>query len=282
MRVERRISASFKDIPGGQILGASCDYTHRLIDSGLLEETEEQAARWVEDYLGASETGAPEIASGREFGNPPEEASPVSAIDYVRALGLLKYRPIDDAEPRDVTKRAIEFPASRSERLQILARGQTGAVTALGYAAIRGYGATLHPTVGELRVGKVAVYVPDPFAASTGEAREDAYYVGEVRITAVETLVPVSVRRGPDKTEIEFDLGFGASFGQNETKAIAVSLLDQCLEASEKKYTTQDEEFVLLHVDSVEATGFISHLKLPHYVSFQSKLDGVRKARGSK
>jgi alpha-D-ribose 1-methylphosphonate 5-triphosphate synthase subunit PhnI len=282
MRVERRISASFKDIPGGQILGASCDYTHRLIDSGLLEETEEQAARWVEDYLGASETGAPEIASDGESGNPPEGASPVSAIDYVRALGLLKYRPIDDAEPKDVTKRAIEFPASRSERLQILARGQTGAVTALGYAAIRGYGATLHPTVGELRVGKVAVYVPDPFAVSTDEAAGNAYYVGEVRITAVETLVPVSVRRGPDRTEIEFDLGFGASFGQNETKAIAVSLLDQCLETSEKKFATQDEEFVLLHVDSVEATGFISHLKLPHYVSFQSKLDSVRKARGSR
>ena len=29
------------------------------------------------------------------------------------------------------------------------------------------------------------------------------------------------------------------------------------------------------HIDSVEATGFISHLKLPHYVTFQSKLDSV-------
>ena len=58
MRVERRISASFKDIPGGQILGASCDYTHRLIDSELLEETDEGAAAWVEEYLGRENAAA--------------------------------------------------------------------------------------------------------------------------------------------------------------------------------------------------------------------------------
>ena len=44
----------------------------------------------------------------------------------------------------------------------------------------------------------------------------------------------------------------------------------------DKQYPTQDEEFVLYHVDGVEATGFVSHLKLPHYVTFQSKLSSVR------
>ncbi len=293
MRVERRISASFKEIPGGQILGASCDYTHRLIDSELLDETNEEAARWVGEYL-ARDLGAegfPLGAGSEEAGTDRPERPQAGAIDYIRSLGLLKDRPIDDAEPQDVTKRAIEFPTSRSERLQILARGQTGAVTALGYAALRGYGATLHPTVGELRVGLVAVYVPNPLASAgrpadsgaAGEcaagAAEDSYYVGEIRMTAVETLVPVSVRRGIDRTDIEFEIGFGASFGQNETKAIAMSLLDQCLESGDKSSAVRDEEFVLLHVDSVEATGFISHLKLPHYVTFQSKLDSVRKAR---
>ena len=199
MRVERRISASFKDIPGGQILGASCDYTHRLIDS-------EPPRR---DRRGGRALGRRNISPGisdaeaaASVGAGPGAAA--GAIDYVRSLGLLKARPIDDAEPRDVTKRAIEFPASRSERLQILARGQTGAVTALGYAALRGYGATLHPTVGELRVGRVAVYVPEPTglggshsaAGRAADGPEDSYYVGEIRITAVETLVPVPVRRG--------------------------------------------------------------------------------------
>ena len=263
MRVDRRISASFKDIPGGQILGASCDYTHRLIDTGLIDESEKESEAWLEGYLARTGAGV----------GPTQAAPPLSAIDYVRSMGLLHDRPLDETAPRDITKRALEFPATRSERMQILTRGQTGAVTALGYAAIRGYGATLHPTVGELRVGSSAVLVPDPYEG-------EPYYVGQVRMTAVETLVPVHVSRGPGRSEIEFDIGFGASFGQNETKAIAVSILDQCLESGEKRFPTQDEEFVLLHVDSVEATGFISHLKLPHYVSFQSKLDSVRKARG--
>ena len=33
----------------------------------------------------------------------------------------------------------------------------------------------------------------------------------------------------------------------------------------------QDEEFVLSHSDNVQATGFVEHLKLPHYVDFQSR-----------
>lgn len=44
-------------------------------------------------------------------------------------------------------------------------------------------------------------------------------------------------------------------------------------------YAAQDEEFVLTHGDCLEMNGFISHLKLPHYVTFQSKLDAVRKTR---
>jgi alpha-D-ribose 1-methylphosphonate 5-triphosphate synthase subunit PhnI len=274
MRVERRISASFKDVPGGQILGASCDYTHRLIDSSLAEESDEGAASWIGEYL--ERTEAERDGDGVPVPLP-------GAIDYIRKLGLMEDRPIDDAEPLDVTRRAVTFPTARSERLQILARGQTGAVTALGYAALRGYGATLHPTVGELRVGKVDVCVPNPFASADSgpeEARGDAYYVGEIRLTTAETLVPVHVRKETGEQEIAFELGYGASFGQNETKAIAMSILDQCLESGDKRYPTQDEEFVLLHVDSVEATGFISHLKLPHYVTFQSRLDGARKARG--
>lgn len=35
MRIVRRISSAFKDIQGGQILGATYDYTHRLMHFGL-------------------------------------------------------------------------------------------------------------------------------------------------------------------------------------------------------------------------------------------------------
>ena len=41
----------------------------------------------------------------------------------------------------------------------------------------------------------------------------------------------------------------------------------------------QMEEFVLSHSDSLEASGFVQHLKLPHYVDFQSELELVRRMR---
>ena len=40
MQVDRRISATFKDLPGGQMLGPTFDYTHRLLDFALMAEGE--------------------------------------------------------------------------------------------------------------------------------------------------------------------------------------------------------------------------------------------------
>ena len=39
MTLSRRVSATYKDLPGGQVLGPTFDYSHRLIDFGL--ETED-------------------------------------------------------------------------------------------------------------------------------------------------------------------------------------------------------------------------------------------------
>jgi alpha-D-ribose 1-methylphosphonate 5-triphosphate synthase subunit PhnI len=36
---------------------------------------------------------------------------------------------------------------------------------------------------------------------------------------------------------------------------------------------------VLYHSDNVEASGFVQHLKLPHYVDFQSELELLRRLR---
>jgi alpha-D-ribose 1-methylphosphonate 5-triphosphate synthase subunit PhnI len=44
----------------------------------------------------------------------------------------------------------------------------------------------------------------------------------------------------------------------------------------------QDEEFVISHSDNVQATGFVEHLKLPHYVDFQSELILLRNLRKEK
>jgi len=266
MLVERRISASFKEIPGGQILGAAYDYTHRLIDFSLNEETNEDASHWLQEFNKVSGTGSEKT----DLGNLPK------VLDYLREEGLIPACADNDSEPDDITKESVQFPTSRSERLQILTSGQTGAVTSLGYAALRSFGA-LHPNVGELRIGNLPVYVDNPFNEQNED--EDAYYIGEIKVTEVETLFPTTVQKGNGQKVLEFGLGYGICYGQNETKAIAMSILDRCLEIGNAEYPTHNEEFVLLHIDSVESTGFISHLKLPHYVTFQSELDSVRKSR---
>ena len=282
MLVERRISASFKEIPGGQILGAAYDYTHRLIDFDLIEETDEDAINWVREFNKESEASNEKT----DLANLPK------VLDYLREEGLIPACANDDREPDDVTKESVQFPTSRSERLQILTSGQTGAVTSLGYAALRSFGA-LHPNVGELRIGNLPVYVDNPFneqneSENEGDGEDenkderkdkDAYYIGEIKVTEVETLFPISAQKGNGQRVIEFGLGYGICYGQNETKAIAMSILDRCLEIGGTEYPSHNEEFVLLHIDSVESTGFISHLKLPHYVTFQSELDSVRKSR---
>jgi alpha-D-ribose 1-methylphosphonate 5-triphosphate synthase subunit PhnI len=261
-RLERRISACFKDIPGGQLLGPTSDYTHRILDLAIATDAATAAGA-----QGPGDTPISPSGGTIAWGPFPKVS------DYLRAEGLLASLPDDDREPLDVTKKSLEFPATRAERLQILARGMTGAVIALGYAALRGYG-ILHPTVSELRVGLLPVLV-----ACDDEDEEEAHFLGEARITEAESLVPIEIALPGGGAKIEFELGYGACFGRNESKAIAMSLLDQCLERADPRYPTHDEEFVLLHVDAVEATGFISHLKLPHYVTFQSKLDALRKAR---
>lgn len=268
MFVERRISASFKDIPGGQLLGAAYDYSHRLLDFELINETLEDAEKWLKEFEGRE--GVEALTT--------EQIKWPKVVDYLRKEGLVKDYGEDDTEPRDITKESMEFPTVRSERLQILTRGQTGAVTSLGYAALRAFGA-LHPTVGELRVGKLSLTIGDPLGADNDP--ENDYYIGEIRVTEVEAFIPVETGKGSVKHGIEFQIGYGICYGQNETKAIAMSLLDHGLSArdEDKSYPTQNEEFVLLMIDCVESTGFISHLKLPHYVTFQSKLDSVRKAR---
>ncbi|KIH69762.1 carbon-phosphorus lyase complex subunit PhnI [Salinicoccus roseus] len=259
MFVERRVSASFKDIPGGQILGASPDFTHRLLDDSGVHDS------------GAVHEDADVPAYGYRLDALPK------VVDYLEQEGLFKKQPEDDTIPDDITKQSIEFPSSRSERLQSLTRGQTGAVTSLGYAEIRGYGYSSHPNIGEVRVGQQPVHI-DPFDDG------DAYYIGDVELTEVEAFMPSdgAEEESEGGQEMTFKIGYGLTFGQNETKAIAMSVLDYSLSHPIEGVATCDDEFVLLHVDSVESTGFISHLKLPHYVTFQSVLDRVRQTKGEK
>ena len=253
MRIIRRISAAFKDIIGGQMLGASYDYTHRLIDFDIGKEDPAELNRAMYNALQTQ---------------IPEEIVPCPRVsDELKKEGLIERYDQNDQTPCDVTVNMLEFPADRSARLQTLARADTGFISGLAYSALRGFG-QVHPTVGELRSGYVELTVPYQLDEN------ESVYIGEILITEVECY-----NSAEDKNQLKFSVGYGAVFGRSETKAISMAVVD--FELNNKgPHPAQNEEFVMMHGDSLEMNGFISHLKLPHYVTFQSKLDSVRKTRG--
>ncbi|RZN38298.1 MAG: carbon-phosphorus lyase [Methanosarcinales archaeon] len=265
MFVLRRISSAFKDIPGGQILGPSIDYTERLLD---FEE------RGVTDDCDADDD------ADQEFGSEKSDIPKFKKVsDLLRDNGLLEdvsadNETSDDAsnEPYDITRESIRFPAPRSARLQTLARGETGAMLALAYSSLRGYG-SVHPTIAELRVGHVQLRIKHPYTGNN-------VCIGDVPVTECEGILS-----GVGATEItadnRFSLGYGLVFGQNEKKAISMSILDGTMGVSEPKTPAEDPEFVLYHIDGIDAMGFVEHLKLPHYVTFQSSLDRIRAVQGA-
>lgn len=267
MRLVRRVSSAFKDVPGGQVLGATRDYSQRLL--GL--EREEQP----------SPNGAAEVEGGGELPR---------ITDFLREAGLVaKRRPVETGEPFDLTREALTVPAPRSARLQALSRGEAGAMTALAYSSLRGFGA-VHPTLAEFRVGQLPLKVEHPYL---GEEVE----IGEVSCTEVEAVgreMGYGGDEGNGGTEGSQDpeaaeekamtLGYGLVFGRNERKAIAMAVLDAAIRAGAEREQgpagpAEDEEFVLYHTDGIEATGFVEHLKLPHYVTFQSSLDRLREVQ---
>ncbi len=261
MHVRRRISAAFKDVPGGQILGPTYDYVHRLLDFDLKEEDEAELEAWREQVKQERREELDNTPDGASDGRIPR------VLDMLRQEGLLEQVEQDTSEPCDVTMEKLPLPPPRSAVLQTLSRADTGYISGLAYGDIRGFGMA-HPTVGELRYGSLEIEVDYPL----GEG--ESWYVGEVCVTEVESLV--SAKPGGDGIGI----GYGCVFGRNDTKAISMSILDRAL-VLDTDSPTSDAEFVLLHGDCLEMNGFLSHLKLPHYVTFQSKLDSIRNKKRS-
>lgn len=255
MLVRRRISAAYKDIPGGQVLGPTYDYTHRLLDFALAAEA----------GIGAP---AAQVASA------PLDAGMPHVAEILDHEGLIEAETPDDdgAEVFDLTREPMAFPAERDQRLQNLSRGDEGFVLALAYSTQRGYGGN-HPFAGEIRMGEVSVeIVPEELGF--------AIDIGDIVVSECHM---INQFEGSAEKPPHFTRGYGLAYGHNERKVMAMALVDRALRARElgeiARYPAQDEEFVLYHADNVEAAGFVSHLKLPHYVDFQAELDLIRRLR---
>lgn len=251
MQIIRRVSATYKDAPGGQVLGPTFDYTHRLLDFDLMQPGDIGAT----PEMPASTDPAPHILS------------------HLGAEGLIQEEPENAPDTPDLTRTPLEFPAARPVRLQALARGDEGFLLSLAYSTQRGYGRN-HAFVGELRIGpiRVSAHLPE-----LGFEIEFA----EILITECET---VNQFQGSRTEPAQFTRGYGLVFGQSERKAISMALVDRALRARDlgeelADAPAQDEEFVLSHCDNIQSSGFLEHIKLPHYVDFQAELELIRRLR---
>jgi alpha-D-ribose 1-methylphosphonate 5-triphosphate synthase subunit PhnI len=252
MRIQRRISAIYKDVPGGQLLGPTYDYTQRLLNFDLTNDHKKQTALLGESGL----FYAPSINQLLENEGLLAPEVPLSG----------------DPDPSDLTQEALQFPANRPLRLQNLTRADEGFLLSLGYSSQRGYGNT-HPFAGEIRQGWVMV---EFFVEELGFEIQ----LGEILVTECQMINQFS---GTPTLAPQFTRGYGLVFGACERKAMSMALVDRTLLAQSLGESIQSpaqmQEFVLSHSDNVEASGFVQHLKLPHYVDFQSELAMIRLLR---
>jgi alpha-D-ribose 1-methylphosphonate 5-triphosphate synthase subunit PhnI len=246
MRVRRRVSGTFKDIPGGQVLGPTYDYTQRLLEFGETQATP------VKPADAALPSNMPRV------------------LDLLDAESLIeRIEPGADPEPIDLTREPLMFPADRATRLQNLSRGDEGFLLSMAYSTQRGY-AESHPFAGEIRMGEVDVVV-------CPEELGFAIEIGSITLTECQM---INQFHGGNGVPPQFTRGYGLAMGEGERKAMSMALVDRalrCDELAEANYApAQNQEFVLSHSDSVEASGFVQHLKLPHYVDFQAELSLLR------
>lgn len=279
MQIRRRISAIFKDVPGGQYLGSTFDYTHRLLDFKLMAEGEvspvadirvpqaEISLKSIPHAINTLEDEGLIQTEGMLHKQSQTKTSGDKEIYF--PTPPLAYSP---TPPFDITRQPLSFPAARDARLQNLARADEGFLLSLAYSTQRGYGRN-HPFAGEVRMGEVEVVIcPEELGFEIG--------IADITVTEVQM---VNQFKGDKNIPPQFTRGYGLTFGYNERKALSMALVDRAMRAEEFGETVQGAaqniEFVLSHSDNIEAQGFVQHLKLPHYIDFQAELNLLRKMR---
>ncbi len=256
-RVTRRIAPAFVAPPGGQFLGASRDYEQRLLSF--------ENARPA-DGAGHSRNGSSAVRSAAPALHLP------AAADILERDGLLA--PADPPAEAVDTTRSAASRLSRGGFLHLLSRAETGALTSMAYAAIRGHSQRQDPTLLELRCGEVPVVMHRPDGGS--------FVLGTFTATVAEIALYAMHESG--EADDRFTLGIGATVGRIERRAIAAAMVDATTtragtETGVPRAPHDDREFLSIVCEGQESSGFVEHLKLPHYVTFAADLDRVRTAR---
>lgn len=256
MQILRRIVPAHRSPQGPQLLGATVDYTARILrgpdDSDPLPITDDVSHQQPSEVTDA----------------PFQRYS-----DFLRERDLLVEHTADpDAEPVDLALTPPRLPAPRSALLSAMALGETGGLVNLWYRSILGPDgyADESVTLGEVRHGRVEIEVRHPH---TGQPMS----IGTIRISETETIAHLD-ERGEDPSR--FEMGYGIALGHNERKTIAMSSMD--LAATRYRGTAEGDglqQLLMLTTDGLASNGFLEHLKLPHYVTFRSMMDRAEAAR---
>jgi alpha-D-ribose 1-methylphosphonate 5-triphosphate synthase subunit PhnI len=246
IRVERRISSAYQEVPAGQWLGYAPDLAPRILS-------------WdAPDDLGDSQPVA-QVESIEA--DAPSRASVPRARDLLEGLAL---RPEpDDGDGLDPAAGMPVPPLDRATRAGVLAGGETAALVTLASLIL---GRRREAVLAELTVSTVFVRVPHP---RTGTP----CVVAQLPVVEAEAVIDADVDGAPG-----FAVGWGASMGSIERRAISLALIDGAVQADGEldESIPLDEQTVVGATDGSANNGFVEHLRLPHYASFASYVAQAR------
>lgn len=236
----RRMSSAYPQVPGGQWLGFAPDLLPRQLS-------------WSDSAPATPEPPEAECSAG----DAPDRRSTPRVRDLLG--GVTMVTPADDGDSPDPAASVLVPPYTRAALLSMLARGETGALVAMAAIIL---GRRQEAVLVELTVGIAGIRMPHP---RTGVG----CVVTEVPITEVEVVLDADVNGRP-----ALAMGWGATLGTVERRAISLALLDAAMQADKelREQLVLDEQTVLAATDGSATTGFVEHLRLPHYAGFTAYL----------
>lgn len=237
----RRLSSAYPQIPGGQWLGFAPDLIPRQLNWDNLSDVEETT----------------DADDSENAGEAPSRAGTTRVRDLIGGVPVVAQP--EDGAGADPATTVLVPPLSRASRLAMLARGETGALVALAALIL---GRRQEAVLVELTVGVATVRIMHP---RTGVPCAAA----EVPVSEVEVVLDADVDGRPGLA-----MGWGASMGTVERRAISLALLDAAMQADGdlREPLLLDEQTVMAAADGPATNGFVEHLRLPHYAGFTAYL----------